>query len=55
MTAAGGLIIIGIGLKLLNIKDLRLANYLPALAVTPGLVWLVNALTPLIAPLWPWK
>lgn len=55
MTAAGGLIIIGIGLKLLNIKDLRLANYLPALAVAPALVWLVNILSPIVGPLMPWK
>ncbi|MEO0108602.1 MAG: DUF554 family protein [candidate division WOR-3 bacterium] len=31
MTAAGGLIIVGIGLKLLDIKNLRLANFIPAL------------------------
>jgi uncharacterized membrane protein YqgA involved in biofilm formation len=53
MTAAGGLIIIGIGLKLLNIKDLRLANYLPALAIAPLLVWLVNVLAPVVAPFFP--
>lgn len=55
MTAAGGLIIIGIGLKLLNIKDLRLANYLPALAAAPALVWLVNVLAPIVGRLMPWK
>lgn len=47
MTAAGGVIIIGIGLKLLNIKDLKLANYLPALAIAPALVWVVQN--------WPWR
>ena len=41
MTAAGGAIIIGVGLKLLDIKHLKLANYLPALAVAPALVWIV--------------
>ena len=41
MTAAGGLIIIGVGLKLLNIKELKLANYLPALAVAPAIVWVI--------------
>ena len=51
MTAAGGLIIIGIGLKLLNLKDMRLANYLPALGVAPALVWILE----LLAPIWPWK
>ncbi len=42
MTAAGGLIILGVGLKLLNIKELKLANYLPALALAPGIVWVVE-------------
>jgi uncharacterized membrane protein YqgA involved in biofilm formation len=41
MTAAGGAIILGVGLKLLDIKQLKLANYLPALAVAPALVWAV--------------
>ncbi len=47
MTAAGGLIILGVGLKLLNIKDMRLANYLPALAVAPVIVWVLEN--------WPFK
>jgi uncharacterized protein len=38
MTAAGGLLIIGISLKLLQLKDIRLASFLPALAVAPVLV-----------------
>ena len=42
MTAAGGLIIIGVGLRLLDIKQLKLANYLPALAVAPLIVWVVE-------------
>jgi hypothetical protein len=42
MTAAGGLIILGVGLRLLNIKELKLANYLPALAVAPAIVWLLE-------------
>lgn len=41
MTAAGGLIILGVGLRLLNIKELKLANYLPALALAPAIVWVV--------------
>jgi uncharacterized membrane protein YqgA involved in biofilm formation len=41
MTAAGGLIMIGVGLKLLNIKELKLANYLPAIAIAPGIVWVI--------------
>lgn len=46
MTAAGGVIIIGVGLRLLNIKELKLANYLPALAVAPAIVWVLEH--------WPW-
>jgi uncharacterized membrane protein YqgA involved in biofilm formation len=42
MTAAGGLIILGVGLKLLNIKELKLANYLPALAIAPLIVWVLE-------------
>jgi uncharacterized membrane protein YqgA involved in biofilm formation len=47
MTAVGGLIIIGVGLRLLNIKELKLANYLPALAIAPLIVWVLEV--------WPWK
>jgi uncharacterized protein len=38
MTAAGGLLIVGISLRLLQLKDIRLANFLPALAIAPLLV-----------------
>ena len=41
MTAAGGLIIVGISLKLLDLKDIRLANFLPALAIAPLIVFIV--------------
>lgn len=41
MTAAGGLIIVGIGLKLLEVKDIRLASFLPALAIAPIIVALI--------------
>lgn len=37
--SAGGVLIFGIGLRLLDLKHLRLANMLPALAVGPLLVW----------------
>ena len=37
MTAVGGLMIVGIGLLLLEIKRLPLANFLPALALAPVL------------------
>ena len=44
-TATGGVLILGIGLILLGLKEVRVANMLPALLVAPLLVAL--------APLWP--
>jgi uncharacterized membrane protein YqgA involved in biofilm formation len=38
MSAVGGLLIIGVGLKLLGIRDVRVADYLPAILVAPLLV-----------------
>lgn len=38
MTATGGLMIVGIGLMLLGIKRLPLANYLPGLVIAPLIV-----------------
>jgi uncharacterized membrane protein YqgA involved in biofilm formation len=40
MTAAGGLIVLAVGLKLLAIKDVRVGNFLPALIIAPLIVWL---------------
>ncbi len=45
MTSTGGVLLLGLGLGLLGLKEVRVANMLPALVVTPVLV----ALT----PLWP--
>jgi uncharacterized protein len=42
MTATGGLIIVGIGIKLLGLKELRLANFVPAIAIAP----IIQALVP---------
>jgi uncharacterized membrane protein YqgA involved in biofilm formation len=41
MTATGGLIIVGIGIKLLDLKDLPLANFVPAIAVAPAILALI--------------
>ncbi|MEJ5364848.1 MAG: DUF554 domain-containing protein [Desulfosoma sp.] len=41
MSATGGLLIMAIGLKLLAVKDVRVANFLPALAVAPAIVFLL--------------
>lgn len=42
MTSTGGLILIGNGLLLLEIKELPLANYLPGLVIAPIIVALVT-------------
>jgi uncharacterized membrane protein YqgA involved in biofilm formation len=47
MTASGGLLIVGISLKLLQLKDVRLANFLPALAIAPLIVVLMPIITSL--------
>jgi uncharacterized protein len=44
MTATGGLIIIGIGIKLLDLKDLPLANLVPAIVVAPTILALIPLL-----------
>ncbi len=41
MTAAGGLMVLAVGLKLLAIKDVRVGNFLPALIIAPLIVWLL--------------
>lgn len=46
MTATGGLIVIGIGLKLLEIKEIRLASFLPALFIAPLIVAILAVLKP---------
>ena len=38
MSAVGGLLIVGVGLKLLKIRDVQIADYLPAIAIAPLLV-----------------
>src|SRR5712691_5011984 len=38
MSAVGGLLIVGVGLKLLSIRDVKVADFLPAIVVAPLLV-----------------
>jgi uncharacterized protein len=38
LTSAGGILIIGISLKLLEVKDVKVGNFLPALVLTPVIV-----------------
>jgi len=42
MTAAGGVMIMGIGLRLLELREVRVANLLPALVLAPVAVGLVE-------------
>ena len=42
LTSAGGVLIIGISLKLLEVRDVKVGNFLPALAFAPLLVGLVS-------------
>jgi len=44
MSATGGVLIIAIGLLLLDIKRIRVANLLPALVIAPAIVALLTAL-----------
>ncbi len=38
--AAGGILLLGIALRLLNLKEIRVANLLPAVVLAPLFVWL---------------
>ena len=42
LTSAGGVLIIGISLKLLDLRDVRVGNFLPALVIAPLLVGMVS-------------
>jgi uncharacterized membrane protein YqgA involved in biofilm formation len=44
MNATGGLLLVGVGLKLLKIRDVQVADYLPAIAVVPLLVAIATSI-----------
>ena len=44
MTSAGGITIIGIAMKLLDLKDVKVGNYLPALVLAPAFAALADAI-----------
>lgn len=44
MTSTGGVLIIGIALRLLDLKDVKVGNFLPALVLAPLLVGIVSRL-----------
>ena len=44
LTSAGGVLIVGISLRLLDLRDVRVGNFLPALLLAPALAGVVAAL-----------
>jgi uncharacterized membrane protein YqgA involved in biofilm formation len=50
MSAAGGALVLGVGLRLLEIKDVQVADFLPAIVIAPAIV---ATLTSLGLPLTP--
>jgi uncharacterized membrane protein YqgA involved in biofilm formation len=50
MSATGGLLIMGIGIVLLDLKRIRLASYLPGIFIAPLIVAVLSALGIPIAP-----
>jgi len=42
LVAVGGLMVLGIGLRILEIKDTKVGNYLPALLVSPFITFLIT-------------
>jgi uncharacterized membrane protein YqgA involved in biofilm formation len=43
-SAVGGILLLGVGLRLLEIKRIRVVNFLPALLLAPLFVWLADAI-----------
>jgi len=41
LTSVGGILLIGLGINILEIKKLRILNMLPALVVVVFLLWLI--------------
>ena len=42
ITSIGGIMLIGLGINLLNIKKLRIMNMLPALVIVAVLIWIIS-------------
>ena len=49
ITAAGGVILLGVALRLLELKAVRVANFLPALVLAPIFIRLAGAIRDLLA------
>ncbi|HEY0734875.1 MAG TPA: DUF554 domain-containing protein [Herpetosiphonaceae bacterium] len=50
MTAAGGILMLGIGLLILDLKRIRVANLIPAVVIAPALVLLLYVIGVPVAP-----
>ncbi|HEY0605998.1 MAG TPA: DUF554 domain-containing protein [Herpetosiphonaceae bacterium] len=50
MTAAGGVLMLGIGLLILDLKRIRVANLIPAVVIAPALVLLLYVIGVPVAP-----
>lgn len=50
MTAAGGVVLLAISLRLLDLKEVRAANLLPAIFIAPAVVAVMQALNIPYAP-----
>lgn len=50
MTAAGGILMLGIGLLILDLKHIRVANLIPAIGIAPALVLLLYVIGVPVAP-----
>lgn len=48
LTAAGGLLIMGIGIQLLRLKQIAVANFLPSLLLAPLFVLLLRVVAPIL-------
>lgn len=53
MTAAGGTLMLGIGLRLLDLKRIPVADFLPALVVAPALTAAVPHIRRALGAIWP--
>lgn len=45
ITATGGVLLVGVGLRILRVKDIAVADMLPALVIAPLILWGVTAFT----------
>ena len=44
ITATGGVLLVGVGLRLIRLQTMRVGDLLPALAIAPIIVWLVGSI-----------